>query len=125
MGKHAYIFLEIVLVLYLAELNSTAKAGDLSGDQLDNITTNIVNDIQLGSSIRNIVNITSVAISEPPPDPSDSNWQKVTDDKDESNRFQELVQPSVMRLSSPLTPIHEGAPFSSQPKFQIFDTKVS
>lgn len=107
----------------MAEVNSTAQSGDLSGDQLQNITTNIVNDVQLGSTLRNIVNITGVAISEPPPDPSDSNWQKVAEETS-NNRLQELVQPSVMRLISPVIPIHEGAPFSSQPKLQIFDANV-
>ncbi|XP_062574409.1 fibrocystin-L-like [Saccostrea cucullata] len=102
------------------EVNSTAEAGDLSSDQLQNITTTIVNEVQLGTTLRSMVNITSASISEPPPDPDDPNWRNMAEDTSET-RYQELAQPSLMRLFTPVIPIHEGAAFSSQPKLQVYD----
>lgn len=106
------------------ELNATASAGDLSTDQLQNITTAIVNDVQLGSTLKTLLNTTGVAISEPPPDPEDPNWQNVA--KENKNEgYEKLVQPSQMRLHSPIVPLHEGAPFSTPARFQIYDVDVS
>ncbi|XP_061168814.1 fibrocystin-L-like [Saccostrea echinata] len=102
------------------EVNSTADAGDLSSGELQNITTTIVNEVQLGTTLRSLVNITGASISEPPPDPTDPNWQKMAEETNEE-RYQELVQPNLMRLYTPVIPIHEGAPFSSQPKLQVYD----
>lgn len=108
-----------------SELNTTASKDDLSSNQLQNITQTIVNDVQLGSSsLKTLINTTGVAISEPPPDPADPNWQTVTQENKDST-FEQLVQPSQMRLHSAIVPLHEGAPFSTQPRFQIYDVNVS
>lgn len=108
-----------------SELNTTASKDDLSSNQLQNITQTIINDVQLGSSsLKTLINTTGVAISEPPPDPADPNWQTVTQENKDST-FEQLVQPSQMRLHSAIVPLHEGAPFSTQPRFQIYDVNVS
>lgn len=113
-----------ILSFLCLELNATASAGDLSTDQLQNITTTIVNDVQLGSTLKTLLNTTGVAISEPPPDPEDPNWQTVA--KENKNEgYEKLVQPSQMRLHSPIEPLHEGAPFSTPARFQIYDVDVS
>lgn len=113
-----------ILSFLCLELNATASAGDLSTDQLQNITTTIVNDVQLGSTLKTLLNTTGVAISEPPPDPEDPNWQTVA--KENKNEgYEKLVQPSQMRLHSPIVPLHEGAPFSTPARFQIYDVDVS
>lgn len=113
-----------ILSFLCLELNATASAGDLSTDQLQNITTTIVNDVQLGSTLKTLLNTTGVAISEPPPDPEDPNWQTVA--KENKNEgYEKLVQPSQMRLHSPIVPLHEGAPFSTPAQFQIYDVDVS
>lgn len=111
------------LISLCSELNTTASAGDLSTEELQNITTTIVNDVQAGSTLLNLLNSTGVAIAEPPPDPEDPNWQVVLSDTNVA--LQTLAQPSEMRLSITIVPLHEGAPFSTQPKLQIYDSSVS
>lgn len=111
------------LIFLCSELNTTASAGDLSTEELQNITTTIVNDVQAGSTLLNLLNSTGVAIAEPPPDPEDPNWQVVLSDTNIA--LQTLAQPSEMRLSNTIVPLHEGAPFSTQPKLQIYDSSVS
>lgn len=111
------------LIFLCSELNTTASAGDLSTEELQNITTTIVNDVQAGSTLLNLLNSTGVAIAEPPPDPEDPNWQVVLSDTNIA--LQTLAQPSEMRLSNTIVPLHEGAPFSTQPKLQVYDSSVS
>lgn len=111
------------LIFLCSELNTTASAGDLSTEELQNITTTIVNDVQSGSTLLNLLNSTGVAIAEPPPDPEDPNWQAVLSEP--NTGLQTLAQPNAMRLSNTIVPLHEGAPFSTQPKLQIFDSSVS
>ncbi|XP_052700396.1 uncharacterized protein LOC128177638 [Crassostrea angulata] len=110
----------LCLVLHSTELNTTASAGDLSTEELQNITKTIVNDVQAGSILLNLLNSTGVAIAEPRQDPEDPNWQVVLSDTNIA--LQTLAQPSEMRLSNTIVPLHEGAPFSTQPKLQIYDS---
>lgn len=65
--------------------------------------------------------VLGVSIAEPTIDPSSPEWGAITT----SDGYRILVQVDHLGFNTKPSPLHEGAPFKTQPKINAYDIVVS
>ncbi|KAK3107766.1 hypothetical protein FSP39_021797 [Pinctada imbricata] len=100
------------------DINGTVS-GDLTDTQITDAGVKISNEIQLGnySEIVNTSSSTTYSIATSPPSTDSEEWAN----QGTESPYTVLYQVDAMRFNPKITPLHEGAPFSTQPKVQILD----
>ena len=103
-------------------INDTV-AGDLTDVEIDNAGIQIANEIQLGnfSEVSNVSQSTSYSIASPAPNTDSQEWA----DTNTNSPYTVLYHVDSMRFNPAIVPLHEGTPFTTQPKVQILDASVS
>lgn len=99
----------------------------LSTDQMGNVSTTLVNAVQL-NVIGGVLNVTilTVDITEPLPEPGDETWDNLAEALDSGTDFQVTLQiPSELSVEQEATYGYEMSPVMATPAFHMFDTLVS
>ena len=105
----------------------SVPSDDLTADQLQEATSMIVTGTQtdiLSAAVFNNTPILGMELIEPVPSPGSDAWNTLVS-SDETTASITIQIPTTMILARDAVPVHEGAPFSTQPKIQMLDASVS
>ena len=108
----------------ISEINGTT-AGDMSSEDLDNVTASVLATVQLGN-ISDVLNssVVGVSVSEPLPDPSSQEWSVAVNNSDD-DPYTVVVVVDRMEFYEAPDPLHEGVPLQTQPVIRVLDAFVS
>lgn len=105
-------------------LGTPVDSDSLNEDDIDKISTDLINGIQLTnfSSTINMDPETTYSISHKMPETNSPEWQEITSNN--SDGYVVIQVAHHMIFHTELEPWHEGIPFMKQPKIQVVDDKV-